>query len=367
MPPSNDRFGDPDLLVIGTGTMGAAALAAARERGVAAIGVDLRQPPASALDGVHGGVRAWGLFGDGTVACSTADGTLRLQPRAIIVATGAIDLPLPLPGWQRAGVAGAYAGSRKLSSGTQVAVVRGPHAGLAGRAPDLEHLDVVADIDLASAGSVSIDGGDSVASITADGEATPTEHVLLDNGLQPENLLARMAGVPTVFSAEGGGDVIGLGLVVALQGALMTVVGDAAGISGDREATLAEARRAGEQFAEVILGSPLPVSIGEPSSWPEGGVPTLPAQVTDDALLCPDEGVTIGAAREAIARGATTVNDVKRRTRAAMATCQGRDCLWSIRALLAEAGRDWIVPMTARPPATGITVAELAGLVSPER
>jgi NAD(P)H-nitrite reductase large subunit len=89
----------------------------------------------------------------------------------------------------------------------------------------------------------------------------------------------------------------------------------------------------------------------------------LPKQATDATLICPDEGVTIGMVREAIARGATTVNDVKRRTRAAMATCQGRDCLWSIRALLAEAGRDWETPMTARPPATGITVGELAGLV----
>jgi hypothetical protein len=47
-----------------------------------------------------------------------------------------------------------------------------------------------------------------------------------------------------------------------------------------------------------------------------------------------------------------------------MAVCQGRDCLWSIRALLAEADRAWTVPMTARPPATGISVEELAELVT---
>jgi hypothetical protein len=367
MPHPRDAFEAPHLLVIGTGDSGSMALAAAREAGADAIGIDLRQPEAALPDGAHGGVRAWGLFGDGTVACSTARGTRRLQPRAIIVATGAIDLPLPLPGWERAGVAGAFGGARNLPAGSQVAVFRGPHAGMAVRQPDLGHLDVVADIDLASTGPVSIDGSDNVTSVTVDGQMIPTRNVLLDNGLQPENVLARMAGVPTIFSAGAGGDVIGSGLIVALQGTLLTVVGDAAGISAEAEASLAEARRAGLQLAEVILGGSIPVSIGDQSSWPEGGAPMLPSQVTDDTLLCPDEGVTGGMAREAVARGATTVNDVKRRTRAAMATCQGRDCLWSIRALLAEADRAWTVPMTGRPPATGITVAELAGLVTGTR
>src|SRR5688500_14282840 len=112
MPHPVDVFDAPDLLVIGTGDSGSMALAAAREAGVDAVGIDLRQPEAVLPDGAHGGVRAWGIFGDGTVAYSTAAGTRRLQPRAIIVATGAIDLPLPLPGWERPGVAGAFGGAR---------------------------------------------------------------------------------------------------------------------------------------------------------------------------------------------------------------------------------------------------------------
>jgi bacterioferritin-associated ferredoxin len=335
---------------------------------VDAVGVDRHQHQSGLFDGARAGVRAWGIFGDGTVALSTRRGTRRLTPRAIAVATGATDLPLPLPGWHRAGVHGAFAGARELPAGTRVVVLRGPHAGLAGRHPDLDHLDVDADLDLATAGAVSIDGGDKVTAVTINGDAIPTDHVLLDNGLQPENVLARMAGMPTVFSADAGGDAIERGSVVALQGSLLTVIGDAAGIAVDQSAETATAHRAGEQLAEVILGGPIPVSIGEPRPrWLEGGAPVLPAQVTDDTLICPDEGVTVGAVREAIARGATTVNDVKRRTRAAMATCQGRDCLWSIRALLADAGRSWQAPMTARPPATGITIAELAGLVEDHR
>jgi bacterioferritin-associated ferredoxin len=325
------------------------------------MGTDRRAEVAAGSDPI----RAWGIFGDGTVACSSGPRALRLKPRAIIVATGATDLPLPLPGWEREGVDGAFAGSATLPDGTPVVVVRGPHAGVAGREPDLEHLDVVADIDLSSSGPVTIDGGDRVSSVTVDGHTVATSRVLLNNGLQPENVLARMAGAPTVFSAEAGGDAIPPGAIVALQGALLTVVGDAAGIARDRETAQAGAQRAGARLAEVILGGPIPVSVADAApEWPRGGTPSLPAQAMDDTLLCPEEGVTIGMVREAIARGATTVNDVKRRTRAAMGTCQGRDCLWSIRALLAEAGRSWETPMTARPPATGITVAELAGLVT---
>jgi bacterioferritin-associated ferredoxin len=365
LPHTRDSFDAPDLLVIGVGSTGAIALRAAREAGVNASGIDLRPDTNGDTDGIHHGVRAWGVFGDGTVACSTGQGALRLKPRAIIVATGATDLPLPLPGWERRGVMGAWAGARSLAPGTRVVVLRGPHAGLAGRVPALDHLDIIEDIDLATGEPVTIDGGDRVSSVTSGDRTIPAGQVLLDNGLQPENVLARMTGVPTTFSVAAGGDTTEPGSIVALQGTLLTVVGDAAGISGDERATAVEARRAGQQLADVILGGPIPVGIADaPPAWPAGGVPTLPAQTTGETLICPDEGVTDAMAREAIARGATTVNDVKRRTRAAMAVCQGRDCLWSIRALLAETDRAWTVPMTARPPATGISVEELAELVT---
>jgi bacterioferritin-associated ferredoxin len=348
------------------GATGATAVAAARELGANAIGLDLL--PARSDGGVEGArysARCWGIFGDGTIACSTDAGALRIRPRAVIVATGATDLPLPLPGWERAGVSGAFAGSRALPAGTRVVVLRGPHAGLADRHPDLSHLDVLEDHDLASGEPVSIDGDTAVTSVTIGNRTIPTSHALLDNGLQPENVLARMTGLPTTFSGSAGGDTIEPGSIVALQGTLLTVIGDAAGIGADEAAMAQDARAAGVQLARCVLGGPIPVAIsGAQPAWVAGNRLMLPKQATDATLICPDEGVTIGMVREAIARGATTVNDVKRRTRAAMATCQGRDCLWSIRALLAEAGRDWETPMTARPPATGITVGELAGLVA---
>lgn len=68
---------------------------------------------------------------------------------------------------------------------------------------------------------------------------------------------------------------------------------------------------------------------------------------------------------DAIARGATTVNDVKRMTRAAMGLCQGIYCVPEITNMLAEAGqpRETVAPMTSRPPARLVSLAEIESLV----
>lgn len=364
MPTSGESRDSTDVLVIGLGETGTIALQAARDVGVDAIGIDRQSPPASgAIDGCLYGTRAWGVFPDGTVTWASESESRRVRAKAIIVATGGIDLPLPLPGWELEGVTGAYRAASELDDGAEVVVVRGPHAGLGGRTPNLDRFTILLDQDLTDGAPVRISGTGHVDAITIGDSTTPARHILLDNGLQPENVLARMPGVPSAFSLEAGGDAIVPGSVFAGTGTLITVIGDAAGIGGDAGATQTIARESGRLLAESVAGGRIPVSISERiPTWPAGGAPSLPRQVTDDTLVCPDEGITIAMVRDAIERGATTVNDVKRRTRAAMATCQGRDCLWTIRAMLAQAGRDHVTPMTARPPAAGITVGELAAI-----
>lgn len=68
---------------------------------------------------------------------------------------------------------------------------------------------------------------------------------------------------------------------------------------------------------------------------------------------------------EAIARGATTVNDVKRMTRAAMGLCQGVYCVPEISGMLVRAGqpRESVAPMTSRPPARLVSLEDLEALV----
>ena len=79
--------------------------------------------------------------------------------------------------------------------------------------------------------------------------------------------------------------------------------------------------------------------------------------------LCRCEEIAADEVRAAIAEGARSVNDVKRRTRAGMGLCQGIYCVPAIAQLLhTDAGlpRDRIAPMTARPPVRPIPLERLA-------
>ncbi|HEU0116560.1 MAG TPA: (2Fe-2S)-binding protein [Thermomicrobiales bacterium] len=80
--------------------------------------------------------------------------------------------------------------------------------------------------------------------------------------------------------------------------------------------------------------------------------------------ICRCEAVKRAAVDAAIAAGAMTVNDVKRRTRCGMGLCQGVYCMPQIAALLAERLGEPLVeiaPMTARAPVRPLPLEELAG------
>jgi bacterioferritin-associated ferredoxin len=81
----------------------------------------------------------------------------------------------------------------------------------------------------------------------------------------------------------------------------------------------------------------------------EGTEPTSAAS----SFVCRCEEIGEAEIRQAIADGALSVNDVKRRTRAGMGICQGIYCVRPIVGLLhrlSGAPLEEIVPMTARPP-----------------
>ena len=50
------------------------------------------------------------------------------------------------------------------------------------------------------------------------------------------------------------------------------------------------------------------------------------AKAENDIIVCRCEDVTLGEIRKAIKEGATTIDEVKRITRAGMGPCQGRTC-----------------------------------------
>jgi len=80
-------------------------------------------------------------------------------------------------------------------------------------------------------------------------------------------------------------------------------------------------------------------------------------------FICRCEEIEEAEILQAIAEGAQSVNDVKRRMRAGMGVCQGAYCVPEIAKLIhRERGTplDQIVPMTARPPVRLVPLASLA-------
>ena len=98
----------------------------------------------------------------------------------------------------------------------------------------------------------------------------------------------------------------------------------------------------------------------------EPNEPTGSAKLDPGAtLVCRCEEILGEEIVAAIAAGAVTVNDVKRRTRAGMGLCQGIYCVPFIAALVAEATGtplERVAPITARPPLRPIALEALAEL-----
>jgi NAD(P)H-nitrite reductase large subunit len=82
-------------------------------------------------------------------------------------------------------------------------------------------------------------------------------------------------------------------------------------------------------------------------------------------LACRCEEILLEEVVAAIAAGAQSVDDVKRRTRAGMGTCQGIFCVPVIAALVAQAtgvSIDRVAGITARPPVRPVMLETLANL-----
>lgn len=419
------------IAVIGAGPAGIAAALAAAEAGAAvtlidenpAVGGQLRWRIAplrdldDALDGLPAcwaaetlrerlaavgvsvltGAVAWGLFDDGGLSVAAPDGGFLLQAEKMVVATGAVDLVLPFPGWTLPGVMTARAAQillhlHRVLPGHRVAVV--------GEGPDAA--EIVHDLRLAGIGvivqagdpaRVAASGEGRVERVTVDGESYEADAVVIALGREPDPELALQARVELGYSSR-------LGCHLPLRSELLEtsrpglyVAGEAAG-AVDLAESFAEGRLAGlaaagatperiaaTQEALVRARSPersaevdrlRPGALGEAQSMTGMGSPweswiqTATAGGQDDALaqvaLCRCEQVTIGEVRQAIEEGALTINDIKRRTRAGMGLCQGIFCTRAMALLLhAERGIPLceIVPMTERPPARPVPLASL--------
>lgn len=87
------------------------------------------------------------------------------------------------------------------------------------------------------------------------------------------------------------------------------------------------------------------------------------AKTDDDIIVCRCEDVSLGEIRRVIREGATTMDEVRRITRAGMGPCQGRTCRLLIAAELARATGvpvAEVLPSTFRPPVKAVKMGDLA-------
>lgn len=79
-------------------------------------------------------------------------------------------------------------------------------------------------------------------------------------------------------------------------------------------------------------------------------------------LVCRCEDVTLPDLADAIARGHTDIESLKRYTGFGTGWCQGKQCIALCARLLDERGGSAALPFTPRPPTRPIALGVLAGL-----
>ncbi len=207
---------------------------------------------------------------------------LHVEAEAIVVATGAAEIQPVCPGNDLTGILTARAAERLRAAGVA----------LPEPVVTVDRQPVRFDGDAAGRVRAVVVRGEDGRESTIEART-----VVVDLGLAPRDVLARMAG-PTVP---------------------VEVVGDAA------------------------LDSPLPVPPSDPS-----------------AVVCRCMGVTVADLDEAWAAGYTELELLKRATLAGIGTCQGGACLPHVRAWIGARTGVEPDPFTARPGARQISLAEAA-------
>ncbi len=287
-----------ELAIIGGGPAGLAAAIEAARRGVQVTLVDVADQPGGALalqthayagTGLRGfaigallwraavdaganllsRTLAWGLFEDRSIGLAIDHGTPRerselLGAEIVLVVTGGIDRPAVFPGATLPGVMTATAVLMmmhrwRVRPGNHVCIVgeEDPIAGLIVQyANDVEGFRNLWHLP-STAGVRALAGPDgTLASVEAwSGDtrtlAVPADTLILAEGMQPANELARMMDCAMAWSAPLGGHVPlhDAGMQTSVSG--VYVAGDAAGI-GDAGSAILQGRVAGATIADAL-------------------------------------------------------------------------------------------------------------------
>lgn len=441
-----------DVLVVGAGPAGLEAARVAAGRGLSVVVLDERPAPGGQYfkprAEMHTGpldrqfaqgaalVRAvrdagaaivsdatvWGAFAPDEIAALVADRAVVYAPKRLILAPGAYERPVPIPGWTLPGVtttgaaqtlargyrvapgaATIVAGNGPLNLQTALELVDGgakvvavveaaPAPGL-GRwrdamrllraAPDLafEGLAMLRRLKRAGvpvlwgrrvvAAEAGADGAFARA-LLDDGTVLDGDALALGCGFVPSSELARQLGVTHRFDDAHVG---ALAAVAAEDGetdiANVRVVGDGAEIGGSRvarargilagAAVAAELGRAAESLDIQAARRDLARARAfQAALWSLYRAPPFDAAaIADDVQVCRCEEVTAGRVRAIVAEGNASLGAVKRHTRAGMGRCQGRNCSATLARLIGGDTGPYDF-FAPRAPAKPVPVAALA-------
>jgi D-hydroxyproline dehydrogenase subunit alpha len=408
-----------DVLVVGAGPAGLSASIAAAEAGASVVvldernatggqyakpladshldsapdaqfrlGIELRHRAISAGVRIEPEATVWGGFAADEIAALVRGRAMTFRPRRLVLATGAHERPVPLPGWTLPGVMTTGSlqtlvraqrvcpGERVLIAGSgplnlqlacellaaglkPLAVVEaaprpGPTAWreawtMARAAPDLarEGIGMLLTLKrtgvpvLWSARVTELHGVDRVRTAHIAGHALDRTYdvgvVALNLGFQPETGLARALGAKQQFVDVGLGH---LACETDDDGRTsmpdVFAVGDGASLGGARVA-MARGRLAGLAAArdlglhaldEPATRAALKQAMAfQEALWTLFRPPRLrPGTLTDETIVCRCEEVTAGRLRKELANGLTSLPALKKATRAGMGRCQGRFC-----------------------------------------
>ena len=438
----------PDLLVIGGGAGGMNAAAIAAEAGLKVVLVDERaklggqffkQPGdnhaysdsqteggRARIERVHragveviSGAEAWGAFAPLTVGVTTAAESLLFKPRRLIVATGAYERGLAVPGWTLPGVMttgaaqtlfktdGVLPGKRILVCGNgplnpQVALELA-RAGAevaavveAASKPGLAHaaalMSMAANgLDLLASGMsmmaelkrrgipllhgdrlARVDQEGALAATLASGKRFTVDAVLMGYGFLPSNELLRALGCRHEYDAARDQLVTLRDETCETSVPGVHAIGDCCGLGGAKAAA-DEGVIAGAAVVRALGGTPPPVELAaarvslqrsrrfQRALW-QVFAASRPLPSQPDAIVCRCEQVTLGAVTVALADGDPDIGEVKRRTRLGMGRCQGRYCASALAGLLGDRqGRivDELAFFAPRVPAKPVSIGDL--------
>ncbi len=442
-----------DLAIVGAGPAGMAAAVEARALGLAVLVVDEQAAPGGqvfrAIEAAHADPALGADYSNGLALAQSfrrsgatyrpgttlwhlepETGTLSLSPgapaqaRRVLLATGAQERPVPIPGWTLPGVMGMGAAQIMLKTagavprGRTVLAGQGPllwllavqlkRAGappalilettpkgrlraalaqggwFAGRGQLLKGLGLLAAARglpvVRAVTGLRAEGEGRVQRLRWDGGETACDTLLLHEGVVPATHVPLALGLEHAWDQAQQCWRPVLGAHGASSHPNVAVAGDGAGIggwpaavAGGQLAALDAAHRLGRLTAEGLAQRAAPLLRMQAEALalrpfldalyaPSAAVLAPPEDAT---LVCRCEEVTAGQVRAAARLGAQGPNQAKAFLRSGMGACQGRMCGATVARLIAETrgvAPEEVSPLRPRAPYKPLTIGQLAGL-----